>query len=107
MNTRSRLTPTEFLLGTGTAIDYGIPDFLALSARSQADTDLLQSVVALAVKQYEPRLKGTTVKVLPAVKAGNGATLMIGGTVNIGMKLRQLNFELQLDQRTGDSAKAA
>jgi len=107
MNTRSRLTPREFLNGTGTTVDYGIPDFLALSARSQADTDLLQEVVALAVTRYEPRLKGTTVQVLPAAKPGSGATLMIGGTVKIGMKLRQLNFELQLDQRTGDSAKAA
>jgi type VI secretion system protein ImpF len=107
MNTRSRLTPGEFLQGTGTAIDYGIPDFLALSARSQSDTDLLQAVVKLAVGQYEPRLKGTTVQVLPSSKPGSGATLMIGGTVKIGMKLRQLNFELQLDQRTGDSAKAA
>jgi type VI secretion system protein ImpF len=107
MNTRSRLTPAEFVQGTGTAIDYGIPDFLALSARSQAQADLLESTVALAVKQYEPRLKDVTVKVFPGPGPGSNATLMIGGTVKIGMKLRQLNFELQLDQRTGDSTKAA
>jgi type VI secretion system protein ImpF len=107
MNTRSRLTPAEFLQGTGTAIDYGIPDFLALSTRSQAQADLVQSTVRLAVSQYEPRLKDVTVNVFPAAGPGNNATLVIGGTVKIGMKLRQLNFELQLDQRTGDSAKAA
>jgi type VI secretion system protein ImpF len=107
MNTRSRLTPAEFLQGTGTAIDYGIPDFLALSARSQAQAELLQSTVALAVGQYEPRLKDVTVKVFPGAGPGNSATLVIGGTVKIGMKLRQLNFELQLDQRTGDGTKAA
>ena len=107
MNTRSRLTPAEFLQGTGTAIDYGIPDFLALSVRSQAHADLLQSTVALAVDQYEPRLKDVTVKVFPGTGPGNSATLVIGGTVKIGMKLRQLNFELQLDQRTGDGTKAA
>ena len=107
MNTRSRLTPAEFVQGTGTAIDYGIPDFLALSVRSQAHADLLQSTVALAVDQYEPRLKDVTVKVFPGTGPGNSATLVIGGTVKIGMKLRQLNFELQLDQRTGDGTKAA
>jgi type VI secretion system protein ImpF len=107
MNTRSRLTPTEFLLGTGTAIDYGLPDFQALSARSQAHSDLLQSMVTLAVGQYEPRLKDVSVKVFPSPGPGSNATLVIGGTVKIGMKLRQLNFELQLDQRTGDTAAEA
>ena len=107
MNTRSRLTPAEFVEGTGTAIDYGIPDFLALSARSQAQADILQSTVALAVRQYEPRLNDVTVKVFPGSGPGDKATLVIGGTVKIGMKLRQLNFELQLDQRTADGARAA
>jgi type VI secretion system protein ImpF len=107
MNTRSRLSPTEFAASTGTTIDYGIPDISALSPKSHADLELLQLTIGQAVRHYEPRLKDVTVKAFPAGNPGAAATLVIGGTVMIGLKLRQLNFELQLDQRQGNRAKVA
>lgn len=107
MNTRSRLTPSEFAASTGTTIDYGIPDISAFSPKSHADLDLLQSTIRQAVNHYEPRLNDVTVKAFPAASSGAAATLLIGGTVSIGLKLRQLNFELQLDPRQGSRSKAA
>jgi type VI secretion system protein ImpF len=107
MNTRSRLKPSEFAASTGTTLDYGIPDISALSPKSHPDLDLLQSTIRQAVNHYEPRLKDVTVKAFPASGARSSATLLIAGTVTIGLKLRQLNFELQLDQRQGSRAKAA
>lgn len=107
MNTRSRLSPTEFAASTGTTIDYGIPDISALSPKSHTDLELLQSTIGQAVRYYEPRLKDVTVKAFPADNPGAAASLVIGGTVMIGLKLRQLNFELQLDPRQGSRAKVA
>lgn len=107
MNTRSRLSPSEFAASTGTTLDYGIPDISALSPKSHPDLDLLQATIKQAVNHYEPRLKDVTVKAFPAPSAGGSAALVIGGTVTIGLKLRQLNFELQLDPRQGSRAKAA
>lgn len=107
LNTRSRLSPSEYASSTGTTLDYGIPDISALSPKSHPDLDLLQSTIRQAVNQYEPRLQDVTVKAFPATGARSSATLLIGGTVTIGLKLRQLNFELQLDQRPGAQAKAA
>jgi type VI secretion system protein ImpF len=107
LNTRSPLKPSEFSGSTGTTIDYGIPDISALSPKSHPDLDLLQSTIKQAVNHYEPRLKDVTVKAFPAVSGGGAATLLIGGTVTVGLKLRQLNFELQLDQRQDSRTKAA
>lgn len=99
LNTRSRLGASEFASSTGTTLDYGIPDISALSAVASHDLDLLQSTVAQAISHYEPRLKEVHVKAFPATKPGGGALLLISGTVTIDLKLRQLNFELQLAQQ--------
>ncbi len=105
LNTRSRLRLREFLDGSGTTLDYGVPDFSALSSRSQTDLDLLQAVIAKAIAAYEPRLKN--VVVTAAASATGAATqVAIGGAVTIDMKLRPLSFELQLDPRHGGLAKA-
>jgi type VI secretion system protein ImpF len=100
LNTRSRLGPAEFIEESGTTIDYGIPDVSALASGSQSDLDMIGSAVAVAVRHYEPRLNEVKVKVLPAAER-NGARLHIGGTVRIGLKPRQLSFELPLDPRAG------
>src|SRR4051794_23912788 len=55
MNTRSRLTISEFAENGGTTLDYGVPDISALSPKSDADLDLLQATVRQAVIFYEPR----------------------------------------------------
>lgn len=99
LNTRSRLKPSEFADSTGTTIDYGIPDFSALSAQSQVDLELLESSIRQAIVHYEPRLQDVSVKAFPSAAAGGAATLLIHGKVVINMKLRQLNFEISLDQQ--------
>lgn len=106
MNNRSRLTISQFPESGGTTLDYGIPDISALVPQSDADLELLQATVRQAVTFYEPRLKDVTVKAFRSTDSGTSATLLIGGTVTIGLKLRQLNFELQLDPRQGNAPKA-
>ena len=96
LNTRSRLSPSEFSNSTGTTLDYGIPDISALSAVASTDLEFLESTVAQAISHYEPRLKNVSIKAFPSVKAGGGAQLVISGAVAIGLKFRQVNFELQL-----------
>jgi len=99
LNTRSRLLCAEFLTQTGTTIDYGMPDMSALSSKSQSDLGLLQSVVGHAIGCFEPRLKQVEVKAFASSQFAGGVVLLISGVVSIGLMLRQLNFELQLDQR--------
>lgn len=107
LNTRSRLAFSEFHNSTGTAIDYGIPDFSALFPNSRPDLERLQDAVRQAIVHYEPRLKEVTVKAFPPGSGSPSATLLIGGKVTINMKFRQLNFQIQLDHRSGDQVHAS
>jgi type VI secretion system protein ImpF len=106
MNARSNLTLKAFAEEDLTVLNYGIPDFMALSAKSHTDMDRLQAGVARAVRWFEPRMKDVIVKAMPGV-SGRAAKLAISGTVTIHMKPIPLSFELQLDTRHGGLAKAA
>jgi type VI secretion system protein ImpF len=106
MNTRSPLTLDEYPNSTGTTIEYGIPDIGFLSPQSHADMGRLESAILQAVLFYEPRLNQVTVKAFAPLVVGRPATLLISGSVTIDFKLRQLNFELQLDAQRGGLAKA-
>ena len=107
LNTRSPLVCKEFVAHTGTTLDYGMPDISALSSKSQSDLDFLQSVVTHAITCFEPRLKQIEVKAFASQKFAGGVVLIISGVVSIGLMLRQLNFELQLDQRQATSRVGA
>ena len=99
LNTRSRLLAAEFVAQDGTTIDYGMPDISALSPKSDSDLATLQSLVAHAIHCFEPRLKQVEIKAFASSAFAGGVVLIISGVVTIGLMLRQLNFELQLDQR--------
>lgn len=105
MNTRSRLTSSEFLVSTGSCIDYGVPDHVSLSTNSSTDMALLQSIVEKAIKDYEPRLNDVTVQAVTISKPRATVMLLIRGSMTIELKLRQLDFELQLDSQQGNLSR--
>jgi type VI secretion system protein ImpF len=98
LNTRSRLLKDEFLSQAGTTLDYGMPDISALSPKSESDLILLQTLVSHAVQCFEPRLQQVVVKASASEQAAGGVALLISGVVRIGLMLKQLHFELQLNQ---------
>lgn len=104
-NTRSRVPLMLFGSANGT-LDYGIPDFTALSPSSTTDMHQLQTAITHAIGCFEPRLKNVNVHAFPAAK-GKSAAVAISGEVTIEMKLQPVSFELQLDARHGGLAKAA
>ena len=106
LNTRSVHTVAEFMLCAGTTIDYGVPDFGHLSAHSQQDLEQLERIVKKAIGFFEPRLREVQVHAALAVGDAFSPSLAISGLVNIGMKLKQLNFELQLDPSMAPRGKA-
>jgi len=105
LNSRSRLTLDAFALSAGTTLDYGVPDFSALSAQSAPDMERLRAAVAHAIALFEPRLHEVTVRAATA-PAGKAPQLVISGMVRIAMKLRRVNFELQLDTAQGGLVRA-
>ena len=105
MNTRSPRTLKEFFMADRTTLDYGIPDFTALSPQSPTDCQTMQSAIAFAVASYEPRLQNVSV-VATGSSHGTAASISISGLVTIYMQLQPVRFDLQLDNRHGGLAKA-
>jgi type VI secretion system protein ImpF len=105
LNTRSSRTVSEFMGCLGTTLDYGLPDVGHLSPHSRPDLDLLESVVRKAIGFFEPRLSSVSVHASFDPKLGGRPLILIGGIVTIGLKPRQLNFELQIDAPLKKNAK--
>lgn len=97
LNTRSAINVADFSNCTATSIDYGLPDIGHLSPHSRSDLDLLEQTVKRAIEYFEPRLTNVRVQAVTGGVMNTRPVVAISGLVSIGMKLRQLNFELQLD----------
>ena len=96
-NTRNRLGPSEIDSSTGTVVDYGIPDFSALSPRSEDDRRLLQKALLKSIAFYEPRLKNVAVKVEEVDQRGDSAAVTVSGDITIGLQHERVSFSLSLN----------
>ena len=65
LNTRSSLRGTLQELAEGTILDYGLPDFSALTPASDADRNFLAKTVAARISAHEPRLRNVRVRLEP------------------------------------------
>ncbi|MBI2771768.1 MAG: type VI secretion system baseplate subunit TssE [Burkholderiales bacterium] len=102
-NTRCRLMPSQYKESTGTVIDYGIPDFSALSPRRGEDRELLESALTRAVSFYETRLANVSVKVASVPQRGDTAIATVSGDVMIGLKAQRMSFALNLNPSQDDA----
>jgi type VI secretion system protein ImpF len=98
-NVRNRLTIDDFLNGAPTALDYGLPDTLHLSAQSATDLQRWQQVIVRAIALYEPRLRQVTVKVAPAADWPMLAWVAITATAFLGSERTLFRFEAGLNSR--------
>ena len=96
-NTRCRLSPSEMGESTGTAIDYGIPDFSALSPRNEEDRAAIEKSLVQAVGFYEPRMSNVVVKVSEVAGRGDRAIATVSGDVRIGLKAQRVSFALNMN----------
>lgn len=95
-NTRSSLAPADYVQGSGTVLEYGIPDFSALGSQSAAELAQLATALRLAVERYEPRLSDVTVQVGASPSRQELALVRIGAQARAGLELRRVDFEMLL-----------
>ena len=107
LNTRSARSASAFMQCAGTTLDYGVPDLGHLSSQSEQDLEYVEAIVKKAIGFFEPRLRKVQVHASLAERTAGSPRLAISGLVTIGMKLRQLNFELQLDPQMAPRGKAS
>lgn len=107
LNTRCGLTMAEFLNCQGTVLDYGVPDFSALSCRSTDDLTLVSQAIAHAIALFEPRLSHTEVRAVQSSASTPGRALLhITGAVRLGLTLRRVDFDMPVSLSDGASGAA-
>lgn len=96
LNSRSRLDFETFERRELTVLDYGLPDFSALSTRSGEDLERLRRAVQRAIARYEPRLQHPRIRIEPAAGTAR-ARIRIEAAISLGLTLRPVQFEIAAD----------
>jgi type VI secretion system protein ImpF len=94
LNSRSRINLSEFTEKNLTVCDYGIPDYTALSVRSDTDRVQIATAIAYAIAHFEPRLTNTTVTPIGAANGITIALFQIDADLPIANTVRRVRFTL-------------
>ncbi|WP_028311598.1 type VI secretion system baseplate subunit TssE [Derxia gummosa] len=106
LNTRSRLGLAEYADKAATVLDYGLPDFSALSARSADDLAALRDAIAHAIRLFEPRLMHAEVTLTDDPASPQRARVHIDAAVRLGHELRRVRFDLDAEPGTASIGAA-
>src|ERR1700730_10032726 len=102
LNTRCPL-PAHRLAGRErSVIDYGIPDFSGLSARSFADREQLAELLRQAVAAFEPRLAEGRVRLEPAPGDDLALPGRIEALLRVGAVPEPVSFVTVLQLKEGE-----
>jgi type VI secretion system protein ImpF len=94
LNSRSRISLSGFTEANLTVCDYGVPDYTALSARSDTDRSQIATAIEYAIQCFEPRLINTTVTPLGAANGITIALFQIDADLPIANTVRRVRFTL-------------
>jgi type VI secretion system lysozyme-like protein len=84
-------------LAKGTVLDYGLPDFSALSAASEGDLKFLAQSIASQITAYEPRLRNVSVVLLPHASNPKAVQGVIDASLLIGKVYEPVTFQIEFD----------
>lgn len=93
-STKSRLTLAEFMATEVTVLDYGVPDFTALSPSANADMVLMSEVIAKALQAFEPRLSQVGVTLTTDKSSASSAHAAIIAAVTLSGQALRVDFDL-------------
>ena len=97
LGTRSRLPLSRYAAEADTVLDWGLPDFTALSPRSGDDREALREAVEVALARFEPRLRQVQVAVDDWPGQPQRARVQIDAAVRLGTEWRRVRFALPAD----------
>jgi type VI secretion system protein ImpF len=95
LNSRSRLPLESFLTAPLTVLDYGIPDYSARSAQSEADRQLIAAAIVRAVETFEPRVADVDVTLVDGSSGKSIALYRIAASIRVAQTVRRINFTLE------------
>lgn len=97
LNTRGPLFGPVPLGAANTVLNYGIPDFSALSAASEADAASLSTTIAERISRFEPRLRDVRVSLIKNPEAHNSLIGLIYANLILGGVREPVSFPLLFD----------
>ena len=104
LNTRSSRRGQLQSLVEGTVLDYGLPDFSALTPASDADRNLLAQMITARVSAHEPRLKNVRVAIGPDPASPKSVLGVIAASLVIGSVYEPVTFHMGVDLGAGPQA---
>lgn len=114
LNTRCVIEPlAESSAETRRSVyNYGVPGITELSANFLYDEDRLLAVIETAVRQFEPRLLGAKVSIMPSTGSMRVLRFVIEGLLRVDPAPEHVAFDAALElvsgeyQLIGDAASA-
>ena len=101
LNTRCADTIDHLAQQERTVVNFGMPDFLTLSATREADRQRLAHLVTEAVRAYEPRLRSPVVEVVPHPDRYFSLLLTLHATLDLDNLAEPVSFPLVIEERGG------
>lgn len=98
LNSRSGITLSQFADAPLTVLDYGIPDYTALSAQSDTECALIANAIRHAISHFEPRLFEVNVTPISSATGRTIALFHIEASLRIAQTIRRIQFTLSADE---------
>jgi type VI secretion system protein ImpF len=97
LNTRSSRRGLLQPMVEGTVLDYGLPDFSALTPASDADRNILAQAIAARISAHEPRLRNVRVVLGPDPVSPKAVVGVIVASLVIGSIYEPVTFHMGVD----------
>lgn len=97
LNTRCGMRGELRELARRTVLDYGVPDFSALSPASEADLKFLAASIVSQITAYEPRLRNVSVVLSPHASNPKAVQGVIDASLLIGKVYEPVTFQIEFD----------
>ena len=94
LNSRSPIPLSVFTDAELTVLDYGIPDYGAHSAQSEADRRRVAAAIRHAIEAFEPRLSDVDVSLVDGATGKTIALFCIDASLQVANTVRRINFTL-------------
>ncbi len=94
LNSRSRIPLSAYVDTELTVLDYGIPDYGAHCAQSEADRRHVAAAIRHAIEAFEPRLSDVDVSLMDGATGKTIALFCIEATLQVAHTVRRINFTL-------------
>lgn len=94
LNSRSPVPLSAYVDTRLTVLDYGIPDYGAHSAQSEADRRRVAAAIRHAIEAFEPRLSDVDVSLVDGATGKTIALFCIAASLHVANTVRRINFTL-------------